>query len=62
MGEVKSFQRLIGRIQVDSGTDEVIRQVVEFEKFLTDMKITIEKRQILQYREDVEPQMVYYNN
>lgn len=61
MSEVEAIQELTERMPVDTRTEELITQVDDFERFLAEMKITVEKRQILLHREDIKPQIVYYN-
>lgn len=53
---------LTDSLPIDSKTESIIRQVDDFERYLSEMKITVEKRQILQRREDSAPQTVCINN
>lgn len=46
---------------MDESYQDTISQIDEFEKFLVDMKITVEKKKILISREDLTPHIVYLN-
>lgn len=46
---------------MDESYQYTISQIDEFEKFLVDMKITVEKKKILISREDLTPHIVYIN-
>jgi len=61
MSEVEMLKGLTESIHADSQTENIIKQVDSFEKYLSEMKITVEKRQILQRREDKTPQTVCFN-
>lgn len=55
------IKSLTENLHVDSKVESMVRQVDDFEKYLSEMKITVEKRQILQRREDNAPQTVFFN-
>ena len=61
MSEVEIIKSLTEGIRVDSQTENIVKQVNSFEKYLSEMKITVEKRQILQRREDYTPQTICLN-
>lgn len=61
MEEVEAIKKILESQQDDEKTQSIIAQVSEFEQYLADMNITVEKRQILLHREDVLPQSVCFN-
>lgn len=61
MKEVDALQKLFDNIKEDTSSQSYIEQNKEFEKFLSDMKIDVEKKRILISREDTVPQTVCFN-
>ena len=61
MKEVEALEKLFESIKDDTSNQSFIEQNRQFEKFLFDMKINIEKKKILICREDTLPQTVCFN-
>lgn len=61
MGEIEGYRKLTQAVDMDEAYQDTISQIDEFEKFLVDMKITVEKKKILISREDLTPHIVYIN-
>lgn len=61
MKEVDALQKLFDSIKEDTSNQSYIEQNKEFEQFLSDMNINVEKKRILISREDTVPQTVCYN-
>ena len=62
MSEVEQIKNLTDMLKVDQKMETLLSQIDEFEKYLVEMNISVEKRQILLFREDLKPQSVVYNN
>ena len=61
MGEIEGYRKLTQAVDMDESYQDTISQIDEFEKFLVDMKITVEKKKILISREDLTTHLVYIN-
>ena len=61
MKEVEALEKLFESIKEDTSNQSFIEQNKQFEQFLSDMKINVEKKQILISREDTVPQTVCFN-
>lgn len=61
MDESKVIKQLTDGVILDKETENVVSQVNEFEQYLSEMNITVEKKQLILHREDELPHMVYYN-
>lgn len=61
MKEVEALEKLFESIKEDTPNQSFIEQNKQFEQFLSDMKINVEKKQILISREDTVPQTVCFN-
>lgn len=61
MKEVEALEKLFESNKEDTSNQSFIEQNKQFEQFLSDMKINVEKKQILISREDTVPQTVYFN-
>ena len=61
MDETNRLKRLLESSQNTTNQQDYISQVLEFEKFLADMKISVKKKQLISEREDSSLQIVYLN-
>lgn len=61
MRESEEIKRIADSVDVDERFETLLTQVKEFEQYISVMGVTVEKRQILLYREDESPQTVYFN-
>ena len=61
MKEVEALEKLFESIKEDRLNQSFIEQNKQFEQFLSDMKINVEKKKILISREDTVPQTVCFN-
>lgn len=61
MREVDEILRLINSPEAIAATQGYAEQNREFEKFLSDMKISVVKKKILICREDIVPETVCLN-
>ena len=61
MSTIDQIRSLTDNLQVDEKIGNLLSQIDEFEKYLAEMNISVEKKQILLHREDVKPQSVLYN-
>lgn len=61
MKEVEALEKLFESIKEDTLNQSFIEQNKQFEQFLSDMKINVEKKKILISREDTVPQTVCFN-
>ncbi len=61
MKEVEALEKLFESIKEDTSNQSFIEQNKQFEQFLSDMKINVEKKKILISREDTVPQTVCFN-
>ena len=61
MKEVEALEKLFEIIKEDTSNQSFIEQNKQFEQFLSDMKINVEKKKILISREDTVPQTVCFN-
>ncbi len=61
MREVDEIIKLINSPEAIAATQSYDEQSREFEQFLSDMKINVEKKKILISREDVVPETVFLN-
>ena len=61
MKEVEALEKLFDSIKEDTSNKNFIEQNKQFEQFLSDMKINVEKKKILISREDTVPQIVCFN-
>ena len=61
MKEVEALEKLFESIKEDTSNQSFIEQNKQFEQFLSDMKINVEKKQILISREDTVLQTVCFN-
>ena len=61
MSTVDQIRILTDNVKYDEKIENLLSQIDEFEKYLTEMNISVEKKQILLHREDVNPQSVLYN-
>ena len=61
MREVDEIIKLINSPEAIAATQSYDEQSREFEQFLSDMKINVEKKKILICREDVVPETVFLN-
>lgn len=61
MSTVDQIRILTDNVKYDEKIENLLSQIDEFEKYLAEMNITVEKKQILLHREDVKTQSVLYN-
>lgn len=61
MDETIIIKQIADGVIYDKETVDVVSQVDEFERYLSDMKITVEKRQLIIHRDDELPRQVFYN-
>lgn len=61
MSEIESYKQLTQAFKLDENYQSIVDQINDFEKFVHEMRITIEKKRILISREDNVPQIVYLN-
>lgn len=61
MREENEIKKLINSPEAIAATQSYAEQNREFEQFLSDMKISLEKKRILMCREDVVPETVCLN-
>lgn len=61
MSTVDQIRILTDNVKYDEKIENLLSQIDEFEKYLAEMNISVEKKQILLHREDVLPQSVLYN-
>lgn len=61
MSTVDQIRILTNNVKYDEKIENLLSQIDEFEKYLAEMNISVEKKQILLHREDVKPQSVLYN-
>lgn len=61
MNEVESIIELAKKATLDNNTKNVLSQIGEFERYLAEMSITVDKKQILLHREDITPQSIFFN-
>lgn len=61
MSEADQIRIITDNMKIDEKIENLLSQIEEFEKYLAEMNISVEKRQILLHREDVKPQSVLYN-
>ena len=61
MDETNRLKRLLESSQNTTNQQDYISQVLEFEKFLADMKRSVKKKQLISEREDSSLQIVYLN-
>ena len=61
MSVVEQISSITDNVQVDEKIEDLLSQIDEFENYLAEMNISIEKKQILLHREDVKPQTVLFN-
>lgn len=61
MKEVEALEKLFESIKDDTSNQNFIEQNKQFEQFLSEMKINVEKKKILISREDTVPQTVCFN-
>lgn len=62
MKEVEALEKLFESIKEETSNQSFIEQNRQFEQFLFDMKINVEKKKILISREDTLPQTVCFNS
>jgi len=62
MSEIEAFQILTQEANLDDRFNNTVSQINEFEQFLLDMNVTIDKKKILVSREDLTPQVVFLNS
>lgn len=62
MKEVEALQKLFDSFQDEASNESFERKNKEFEQFLSNMNIRVEKKKILISREDTVPQTVCFNN
>lgn len=61
MREENEIKKLINSPEAIAATQSYTEQNREFEQFLSDMKISLEKKKILISREDVVPETICLN-
>ena len=61
MREVDEIMKLLNSKEAITATRSYAEQNREFEQFLSDMKISLEKKKILICREDVVPETICLN-
>ena len=61
MSESDQIRIITDNSIIDEKIEDLLSQIEEFENYLSEMNISVEKKQILLYREDVMPQSVLYN-
>ena len=61
MSEADQIRIITDNVKIDEKIENLLSQIEEFEKYLAEMNISVEKKQILLHREDVKLQSVLYN-
>lgn len=61
MSVADQISSITDNIEVDETIENLQSQIDEFENYLAEMNISVEKKQILLHREDVIPQTVMFN-
>lgn len=61
MDETEVIKQMTDGVILDKETENVVSQVNEFERYLLEMNITVEKRQLIFHREDELPRVFFYN-
>ena len=61
MSTIDQIRILTDNMKYDEKIENLLSQIDEFEKYLAEMNISVEKKQILLHREDVKLQSVSFN-
>lgn len=61
MSDIETIKILTEGVTIDEDSKRVLDQLADFEQYLSEMDVTVEKKHILLHREDVLPQLIYYN-
>lgn len=61
MSDIETIKILTESVTIDEDSKRVLDQLADFEQYLSEMDVTVEKKHILLHREDVLPQLIYYN-